>query len=105
LRRRIRIHDAAAEEAAAAAAWYDRERPGLGAKFQIAIEAALDLLEQDVVPLASMPATAGAYPVQRLILRRFPYSVVVKEHGDELLVVAFAHHSKRPGYWRERLRT
>ena len=105
MKRTIRIHDAATEEAAEAAVWYDREHPGLGAKFQNAIEAALDLLEHDVVPLASIPGSAGAHRVQRLILRRFPYSVVVKEHDDELLVVAFAHHSKRPGYWRERLRT
>jgi hypothetical protein len=31
--------------------------------------------------------------------------VVVRERGDELVVVAFAHQSRRPGYWRARLRT
>ena len=24
------------------------------------------------------------------------------EHGEEVLVVAFAHHAQRPGYWRQR---
>jgi toxin ParE1/3/4 len=43
--RHIRIHAAVAEEAAEAAAWYEKERPGLGAEFQQAVEAALDLLE------------------------------------------------------------
>lgn len=65
--RRVRIHVAAAEEAAEAAAWYERERPGLGMDFLRAVDAALDLLEAEVV------------------------------------VIAFAHTARRPGYWRERL--
>jgi len=40
----LRIHAAAAEEAAEAAAWYEKERPGLGADFEHAIDAALDIL-------------------------------------------------------------
>ncbi|MCC6609529.1 MAG: hypothetical protein IT515_07615 [Burkholderiales bacterium] len=31
--------------------------------------------------------------------------VVVIEHNDERIVVAFAHHSRQPGYWPARLRT
>ena len=99
-----RIHAAAAEDAAQAAAWYEKERPGLGADFEHAIDAALDLLEQEIVPLTSMPGIAGTRGVKRLMLRRFPYSVVVLERETEVLVVAFAHHARRPGYWRDRLR-
>ena len=33
----VRIHAAAPEEAAEAAAWYEKERPGLGADFEHAI--------------------------------------------------------------------
>ena len=98
-----RIHAAAAEDAAQAAAWYEKERPGLGADFEHAIDAALDLLEQEIVPLTSVPGIAGTRGVKRLMLRRFPYSVVVLERETEVLVVAFAHHARRPGYWRDRL--
>ena len=101
----LRIHAAAAEEAAEAAAWYENERPGLGADFEHAIDAALDLLEQDIVPLTSAPGVAGTRGVKRLLLRRFPYAVVVRERGSEIIVIAFAHHARRPGYWRDRLRT
>lgn len=52
--RKLRIHEAAANEAAEAAAWYENERPGLGAEFERAIDAALDLLEEEIVPLVSM---------------------------------------------------
>ena len=101
----LRIHAAAAEEAAEAAAWYEKERPGLGAEFERAVDAALDLLEQEIVPLTSVPGVAGPRGVKRLMLRRFPYAVVVRERDTEILVIAFAHQARRPGYWRDRLRT
>ena len=101
----LRIHAAAAEEAAEAAAWYEKERLGLGADFARAVEAALDLLEQEIVPLTSAPGVAAAHGVKRLLLRRFPYAVVVRERDTEIFVIALAHHARRPGYWRDRLRT
>ena len=102
--RALHIHEAASDEAAEAAAWYEKERPGLGAEFEHAVDAAPDLLEEEIVPLLSMPGAAGRRGVKRLILRRFPYSVIVHERDEEILVIAFAHQARRPGYWRERLR-
>ncbi len=102
--RALRIHAAAVGEAVEAAAWYERERPGLGAEFERAIDAALDLLEEEIVPLTSVPGVAGTRGVKRLILRRFPYSVIVHERNTEIFVIAFAHHARRPGYWRDRVR-
>ena len=40
-----------------------------------------------------------------LLLRRFPYAVVVRESAEEVLVIAFAHTARRPGYWRHRLKS
>jgi hypothetical protein len=42
--------------------------------------------------------------VKRLLLRRFPYAVIVRESAEEILVIAFAHTARRPGYWRRRLK-
>ncbi|MGD2062478.1 MAG: type II toxin-antitoxin system RelE/ParE family toxin [Nitrospirota bacterium] len=103
--RTIRVLEAAAEEAAEAAAWYEQERPGLGSKFQAAVDAALDLLEQELVPLTGIPGAAGERRAKRLMLRRFPYAIVVREQTSEIVVIAVAHHSRRPGYWRDRERT
>jgi hypothetical protein len=102
--RRVRILAQASEEAVEAAAWYDAEQPGLGRDFQSALDAALDLLEGDVVPLTTMPGLAGRRGAKKLMLRRFPYDVVVVDRPDEYLVVAIAHQSRRPGYWRDRQR-
>ena len=57
--RTIRVLEAAAEEAAEAAAWYEQERPGPGAKFQEAVDAALDLMEEQVVPLTAIRVRLG----------------------------------------------
>lgn len=103
--RAVRVHEAAAVEAAEAAAWYENERPGLGQEFEHAIDSALELLEHDVVPLVPVSGEAAARGLKRLILRRFPYAVIVLERDFEIVVIAFAHHSRRPGYWRDRLRT
>lgn len=38
-------------------------------------------------------------------IRGFPYSLVYCIRSDEIVIVAFAHHSRRPGYWKDRLRS
>ena len=39
---------------------------------------------------------------RRLVLPRFPYSVIYTISADEIRVLAVAHHSRKPGYWRDR---
>jgi toxin ParE1/3/4 len=39
---------------------------------------------------------------RRLPLRRFPYSIIYQLTADEVRVIALAHQSRRPGYWRGR---
>lgn len=85
--RRVRILEQVTEEAIESAAWYEQERPGLGIEFERAINA------------------AGARGIKRLALRRFPYDIVVRVLAHEIIIVAIAHQSRRPGYWRDRLRT
>ena len=100
----VRILRQAAEEARGAAEWYDEERPGLGAEFARAMETALDLIAEDLLPLAPLPGPAGGQGAKRLTLRRFPYDIVVIDRPAERVIVAVAHHSRKPGYWRNRLR-
>ena len=101
--RKVRILKQAAEEAAEAASWYEKERRGLGVEFAAAIETAIDVIQDGFLPLSPMPGDSGLRGAKRLMLRRFPYDVVVIELGDEIMIVAFAHHSRKPGYWRDRI--
>ncbi len=97
----VKILDEASEEASAAASWYEKEKPGLGTEFLEAIEAGLDLIAEDILPLLPLPYET-AKELKRLILKRFPYDIVALERAEEVIVVAIAHHSRKPGYWRER---
>jgi len=102
--RALRIHEAATDEAAEAAAWYERERPGLGAEFERAVDAALDLLEEDIVPLASVPRRGWKARNQATNTQTFSLFCHRPRARRGIFVIAFAHHARRPGYWRDRLR-
>jgi phosphoribosyl-ATP pyrophosphohydrolase len=102
--RRARILEVAATEAEEAAIWYEKERPGLGREFLDEFYRTLALLTLEVVPLASTRDELGERTTMRLFLHRFPYSVVVVQQFGETLIVAVAHQSRRPDYWRERLK-
>jgi hypothetical protein len=100
--RRVRLLEAAAQEAIEAAAWYEAARPGLGTEFNAAIDTALNLLEDDLLPLVPASGRAGERGIKRFVMRRFPYDIVVAEFQDEYVVIAFAHHARRPDYWHAR---
>lgn len=40
---------------------------------------------------------------RRYVLTRFPYVVFYRERPDSTLILAFAHTSRRPGYWKTRI--
>jgi plasmid stabilization system protein ParE len=41
--------------------------------------------------------------VRRRMLRRFPYSLIYRVTDDTVEVIACAHTSRAPEYWRDRL--
>lgn len=102
--RTVRILEDASQEAIEAAARYEHEQPGLGGEFFAAVDAAIDVIEENFIPLSPLPEEAGDTGARRLILERFPYDIVAIELPEEAVVIAVAHHSRKPGYWRKRSR-
>jgi len=100
--RTVRILEEASQEAIEAAAWYEYEQIGLGAEFFAAVDAAIDVIEENFIPLSPLLEEAGDTGAKRLILDRFPYDIVAIELPEKAVVIAVAHHSRKPGYWRER---
>lgn len=101
--RQIIVLDEAEDELIAAERWYENRRAGLGREFRLAIDEAMEQLYAAPLaapPLLSFPISLGA---RHVIVKRFPYSVIFIEHDSDLWVVAFAHQSRRPGYWVNRL--
>ena len=62
--RRVRILEKAAEEAVEAVVWYEQQRPGLALEFSRAVNAAFDLLEDEIIPLTKMSGEAGGQGVK-----------------------------------------
>ena len=100
---RLIVLDEAEDELIEAEKWYEKQRPGLGREFRTAIDEGMErLLKAPLAasPILNVPAFIGA---RRIFVKRFPYSIVFIEHEADLWVIAFAHHRRRPGYWRERM--
>jgi hypothetical protein len=92
----------AADEIRAAIVWYENERTGLGRELWEQLDETIHLIAQypSVGSIVRRARVTG--DVRRVPLRRFPYFVVDRERGDSIELVAFAHTSRRPGYWKSR---
>jgi plasmid stabilization system protein ParE len=71
---------------------------GLGVAFAQEIEAAT--ARALAFPGAGSPATKNT---KRVLLKKFPFSVVFRPDREGIVVFAVAHHSRRPDYWVPRL--
>ena len=100
----IRIEPEADQELLEAARWYEQRRAGLGADFLAAIGAAAELIQRRPAGGTRVSGVRDEVPARQLVLRRFPYAVMFLELEAEIRILAFAHHRRRPGYWRDRLR-
>jgi plasmid stabilization system protein ParE len=60
--------------------------------------------EHSVQLLLQYPRLGGKwrYGKLRLVTRHFPFSIIYALAGEQIRIIAVAHHSKRPGYWRQR---
>jgi plasmid stabilization system protein ParE len=78
--------------------WYlDEGSPALAGRFERDIGRAMQLLA--VMPGIGSPNYPG---VRTWPLKDFPYTLVYRVVGDTLTVMAVAHQSRAPGYWRGR---
>ena len=82
----------ARDELREAQRWYEERAPGLGARFALAVEAAVEALVQ----------APQRYPivhreVRRVLLRRFPYAVFYRATEKEIVVLAVFHLARDPG--------
>ena len=92
------LHSEAREEFLGAASRYETEVPGLGGRFINEFDRCMALL----LDSPAMGSPVGQ-KLRRFVLDdHFPFSVVYAVLGATLYVVAVAHGSRRPGYWKHR---
>ena len=93
----IRFTDQAAAELRQAKVFLEDQRVGLGDVFAEVVAFAL---EQIAAAPAAWPSASRR--ARHYLIRRFRYAVVYQIRGDEIVILAIAHTSRRPGYWRDR---
>ena len=88
----------AAREYRSARKWYAARSPRAAERFRMAVAAAVECIEKSG---KSLPVLEGSY--HRVRVKRFPYVLIFRQGvSGEFRVVAVAHTSRRPGYWRGR---
>jgi plasmid stabilization system protein ParE len=89
----VSFHPAAAAEVERAQAWYEERSVFAAAGF-------LQELTRAVQRIRSAPERhpAADHGTRRILLEQYPFSVVYLIRGDEVVIIAVAHHKRRPGY-------
>jgi toxin ParE1/3/4 len=91
------FHPKARAEFERSALFYDSKFPGLGLEFAIEVQAAVAFAF--LHPEAGAPVADG---FRRVVVRRFPYSVVYRSKADCIYIIAVAHQRRHPNYWNDR---
>jgi toxin ParE1/3/4 len=92
-------HPEARLEADAATAYYHGDNSEASRDF-------LDILEETVAEIQEAPQRwpfERGTVAQRRHLTRFPYMIFYLNDLHEVFILAVAHTSRRPGYWRKRI--
>jgi hypothetical protein len=80
-----------------AALRYEREKPGLGFRFEADLGRVFTRLEENPLQFPQVEAEA-----RRALLRRFPYGVFFTASGDVVTVLAVLHLHRHPDTWKYR---
>jgi plasmid stabilization system protein ParE len=101
--KRARYHPAARDELRGAVAHDEAERPGRGVDLEEAVRRVIRRIQLLPQSAPRWPRIEVSFEIRRAKVKHHPYLVVYAVLEDQLVVLAIAHTSKRPGYWRERI--
>ncbi|MBA4181181.1 MAG: plasmid stabilization protein [Anaerolinea sp.] len=94
------FHEGAEEELDSATLWYFERSEQAGQAFADAVTATIRLIIEH--PDAGRPLGAG---LRLARVSGFPFQLAYRVRDDELRILAFAHASRDPHYWRTRLQS
>ncbi len=85
--------------------YYEQASPGLGSSFGLYVERVLAFMldfPEMGPPVADVPPELG---IRHRFIRRFGVEIVYRIDDDVVVVLALFHGKRRPGYWKDRLKT
>ncbi|HXM62463.1 MAG TPA: type II toxin-antitoxin system RelE/ParE family toxin [Terriglobales bacterium] len=96
--RAVELHREAAAEFDSAFDWYLERSPDAARKFDAEVDRALTQILR-----APQRWAAGPHNTRKFLLRQFPFTLIYRERAlGDIQVVAVAHTSRKPGYWKRR---
>jgi plasmid stabilization system protein ParE len=95
---RLRATSAAEADIAEAVDWYESQALGLAASLIFDLDAAYARILSNPLQFAVVHNDT-----RRVLLKRFPYAVIYKLVGDDVLVTACFHTSRDPASWKARI--
>jgi plasmid stabilization system protein ParE len=100
---RVRFHELARAELEWAIGYCELELRGRGRRLLRDFEDVVDwarTFPHSGSPIRHLDTTLE---VRGFLLGRFTYTVISAVRADEIVIVAVAHHSLEPNYWKDRL--
>ena len=77
--------------------WYAKRSQRAAEGFEIAFEQALEEIARAPLQFAFCDQRQ-----RRFLMRRYPYQVVYRIEGGQIVVIATAHAKRKPRYWKDR---
>jgi plasmid stabilization system protein ParE len=93
----VRYHQAAEDELLNEIGYLELRVPGLGRRFYAEVRRAESVITR--FPESAKEVLPG---IRKYNLRKFRFSLIYSIEKDGLLMLAVAHHSRRPQYWLPR---
>lgn len=90
-------HPDAIDELIEAAQFYESCQTNMGYRFLDAVDATLETIQKN--PLMWYADELGR---RKCCVKKFPYLLVYKMSGNFVYILAVAHTSRKPGYWKSR---
>lgn len=94
---KLSFHPDVSKEIKASYDWYQEKTENLGDDF-------INELESAYQAIIELPKTWPNFQLgfRRFLLSRFPFSVIYRQNGNTIYIVAVMHNSRKPDYWRNR---
>lgn len=93
----IRLLREALDDLKDATKYYAIRSPNIGSAFYDEVHSTLEKIQ--LTPL--LPTLVDSVH-RSWLLKRFPYKVIYRVNQFEIVILAVAHTSRRPNYWRSR---
>ncbi|WP_349827291.1 type II toxin-antitoxin system RelE/ParE family toxin [Brevibacterium litoralis] len=97
------FHPKARAEFQNAVDWYEDRDDVVGTRFEQSVRSALHDVTTSPGSWPAWPGIEGVVTARSRRTAGFPYRVVYTVHDEQVIVLAVAHTSRRPGYWLSRL--